>query len=57
MLAFGTAGLVTYLVLEDQRRVDLLRLVWARTVGDPRRARLQRGAHSGWWHVAGVIAW
>lgn len=29
MLAFGTAGLVTYLVLEDQRRVDLLRIVWA----------------------------
>lgn len=28
MLPFGTAGLVTYLVLEDQRRVDLLRLVW-----------------------------
>lgn len=29
ILPFGTAGLATYLVLEDQRRVDLLRVVWA----------------------------
>jgi hypothetical protein len=25
---FGSAGLVTYLVLEDQQRVDVVRVVW-----------------------------
>jgi hypothetical protein len=27
-LPFGTAGLVTYLILDDQRRVDVLRILW-----------------------------
>ncbi len=27
-LAFGGAGMVTYLILEDQRRVDLLIVFW-----------------------------
>ncbi len=26
--AFGRAGLLTYLILEDQQRVDLIRVVW-----------------------------
>lgn len=25
---FGGAGLITYLVLDDQRRVDILRVLW-----------------------------
>jgi hypothetical protein len=25
---FGRAGLLTYLILEDQQRVDLIRVVW-----------------------------
>ena len=28
-LAFGAAGLIVYLILEDQRRVDLVRVLWA----------------------------
>jgi hypothetical protein len=27
-LPFGRAGLVTYLILDDQRRVDVLNIVW-----------------------------
>jgi hypothetical protein len=27
-LAFGSFGLITYLVLEDQERVDVLQVVW-----------------------------
>lgn len=27
-LPFGRAGMVTYLILEDQRRVDVLNVVW-----------------------------
>jgi hypothetical protein len=27
-LAFGPGGLVTYLILEDQRRVDVLQVHW-----------------------------
>jgi hypothetical protein len=26
--AFGRAGLLTFLILEDQQRVDLIRVVW-----------------------------
>jgi len=29
-VAFGNAGMVTYLVLDDQRRVDVLQVFWAR---------------------------
>jgi hypothetical protein len=29
VLPFGAAGLITYLILEDQRRVDVLDIVWA----------------------------
>ena len=29
-LAFGPGGMVTYLILEDQRRVDVLQVHWAR---------------------------
>jgi hypothetical protein len=28
VLPFGTAALITYLVLEDQRRVDVLEVLW-----------------------------
>ncbi len=28
-LPFGKAGLITYLILEDQRRVDVLDVLWA----------------------------
>jgi len=28
-LAFGSAGMIIYLVLEDLRRVDLLEVLWA----------------------------
>jgi hypothetical protein len=28
-LPFGAAGMVTYLILEDQRRVDVITVVWA----------------------------
>lgn len=28
-LSFGGAGMVTYLILEDQRRVDVLIVLWA----------------------------
>ncbi|MGH3975556.1 MAG: hypothetical protein ACRDS9_19830 [Pseudonocardiaceae bacterium] len=28
MWPFGIAGILTYLILEDQRRVDLVRVVW-----------------------------
>ncbi len=27
-LPFGAAGMVTYLILEDQRRVDVITVVW-----------------------------
>lgn len=27
-VTFGTAGLITYLILDDQRRVDVLRVLW-----------------------------
>lgn len=27
-VAFGGAGMVTYLILDDQRRVDVLRVFW-----------------------------
>lgn len=27
-LHFGRAGMVTYLILDDQRRVDVLNIVW-----------------------------
>lgn len=27
-ITFGTAGLITYLILEDQQRVDILRVLW-----------------------------
>jgi hypothetical protein len=26
---FGTDGMAVYLILEDQRRVDILRVIWA----------------------------
>ena len=29
-VAFGNAGMVTYLILDDQRRVDVLQVFWAR---------------------------
>jgi hypothetical protein len=29
VLLFGAAGLVTYLILEDQRQVDVLDVIWA----------------------------
>ncbi|MCU1653981.1 MAG: hypothetical protein JWQ60_5130 [Pseudonocardia sp.] len=29
VLPFGAAGLVTYLILEDQRQVDVLDVIWA----------------------------
>ncbi|MGH3764034.1 MAG: hypothetical protein ACRDTX_02585 [Pseudonocardiaceae bacterium] len=29
ILAFGHAGMIIYLILEDQRRVDLLEVLWA----------------------------
>jgi hypothetical protein len=29
VLPFGSAGMVTYLILEDQRRVDVLEVLWA----------------------------
>jgi hypothetical protein len=29
-LTFGHSGLITYLILDDQRRVDILRVLWAR---------------------------
>lgn len=29
VLAFGYAGMIIYLILEDQRRVDLLEVLWA----------------------------
>ena len=28
-LPFGTAGMITYLILDDQRRVDVLIVTWA----------------------------
>ena len=28
-VAFGSAGMATYLILEDQRREDVLRVFWA----------------------------
>ena len=28
VLPFGTAALITYLILEDQRRVDVLEVLW-----------------------------
>jgi hypothetical protein len=28
-LPFGTAGLITYLILDDQQRVDVLDVLWA----------------------------
>jgi hypothetical protein len=28
VLPFGDAGMVIYLILEDQRRVDVLEVVW-----------------------------
>jgi len=29
-VALGNAGMVTYLILDDQRRVDVLQVFWAR---------------------------
>jgi hypothetical protein len=28
VVPFGSAGMVTYLILEDQRRVDVLEVLW-----------------------------
>lgn len=36
-LPFGRGGMVTYLILEDQRRVDVLNVVWVGGLGTPRR--------------------